>query len=756
MRPHSHRPTTIALTVLGLLAMVCGVQLAAATPSAAADAADFDPGFLISDAAFFNGTAMSAKQIDDFIDDRNPGCLQAVCLTNYKENVTAKAATTRCTAIKAASSQSAGQIIATVARSCGISPKAILVILQKEQSLVTSRTPSARSFAYAMGAGCPDSTGCNTPYQGLYQQVYYGASLLKSYTLPSSSHYTRYQAGKTSQILYDTTAGCGTRAVFVRNQATHALYVYTPYTPNKAALKNLYGTGDACSAYGNRNFWRMYIDWFGPTGVIGETEITEFWNSKGGETGTIGTPTGSPVLNTARGGGYYQGFTNGSVAWTQQYGARYLKPTFASLWIKTGIGTMGWPQQSTYTSTTFGGGLIQKFMTGMLVQPNGRSAFYMTSGLRNAWETYGGPSGVLGWPHDVKYLVRPGLWAMDFDKGTVVHNGSRFAWVHSSFAEDYLALGDVTSALGWPTGNYTADSMRNGVGWQRFTNGKMFESTKYGVHEVTGTIYNAYAKLGGRVAIGWPTSEPYTDPVSGLLRQDFEDASILTDGKAAYVVAAPLVDEAVKRGLFGGSLGAPTGTPLWSKANGGGVVQDFKGGTLAYGPSGEVAYVYGGLLTAWNAKGRESGVLGWPTSNRYNDDAVGTIDQDFQFGTVFHNRVKWGTVGVNFVSIARDFGVTTSPLGWATSNTVKVSKNGGGQYQSFKGGTLTWHAGANFYVPSSVWTTVRSHGGVSGSTVGWPTAAATWDAKKATWVQKFQFATITCVTGKACTVKAAS
>lgn len=28
-------------------------------------------------------------------------------------------------------------------------------------------------------------------------------------------------------------------------------------------MSNLYGTGDSCSAYGNRNFWRMYTDWFG-------------------------------------------------------------------------------------------------------------------------------------------------------------------------------------------------------------------------------------------------------------------------------------------------------------------------------------------------------------------------------------------------------------------------------------------------------------------------------------------------------------
>ena len=53
--------------------------------------------------------------------------------------------------------------------------------------------------------------------------------------------------------------------MYIRNQATAALYIYTPYRPNQGALNNLYGTGDSCSSYGNRNFWRMFTDWFGST-----------------------------------------------------------------------------------------------------------------------------------------------------------------------------------------------------------------------------------------------------------------------------------------------------------------------------------------------------------------------------------------------------------------------------------------------------------------------------------------------------------
>jgi hypothetical protein len=68
-----------------------------------------------------------------------------------------------------------------------------------------------------------------------------------------------------ANIQYNPNAGCGSGTVYIQNQATAGLYNYTPYQPNPAALNNLYGTGDGCSAYGNRNFWRMFNDWFGST-----------------------------------------------------------------------------------------------------------------------------------------------------------------------------------------------------------------------------------------------------------------------------------------------------------------------------------------------------------------------------------------------------------------------------------------------------------------------------------------------------------
>jgi hypothetical protein len=50
--------------------------------------------------------------------------------------------------------------------------------------------------------------------------------------------------------------------VFIENQATANLYIYTPYTPNSAALAAGYGSAP-CGAYGNRNFFLYFSDWFG-------------------------------------------------------------------------------------------------------------------------------------------------------------------------------------------------------------------------------------------------------------------------------------------------------------------------------------------------------------------------------------------------------------------------------------------------------------------------------------------------------------
>jgi hypothetical protein len=229
-------------------------------------ASDFDPGNIISDTVFFDPGAMTVDQVQAFLDARGAGCAagEQPCLKDFRDLTVAKAADGLCNGYPGGLWQSAAQIVVGVAQSCHVNPRVLLVLLEKEQSLVTRTRPTTYAYLRATGFGCPDSAPCNAQYFGLFNQVYLAARQYQKYAA-YPDQYPRYRPGRSNTILYHPNAACGTSSVYIQNQATAGLYTYTPYRPNAAALANLYGTGDSCSAYGNRNFWRLFTDWFGST-----------------------------------------------------------------------------------------------------------------------------------------------------------------------------------------------------------------------------------------------------------------------------------------------------------------------------------------------------------------------------------------------------------------------------------------------------------------------------------------------------------
>ena len=228
----------------------------------------FDPGNLISDAEFFRSGSMSAEAIQAFLHERNPDCRSGfVCMKDYRETTFSRDASVLCKAYQGAENETAAQIIAKVSEACGVSAEALLVLIQKEQSLVTLTAPSTTRFQKATGYACPDTAPCNAQFFGFYNQVYNAAKQFKRYSNPpgTSRFFTWFGVGQTPQIRLHPNAACGTTPVTIRNQATAGLYYYTPYTPNQIAMVNLATAGDSCSSYGNRNFWRVYNYWFNPT-----------------------------------------------------------------------------------------------------------------------------------------------------------------------------------------------------------------------------------------------------------------------------------------------------------------------------------------------------------------------------------------------------------------------------------------------------------------------------------------------------------
>lgn len=256
--------------MLGAFLVVGGTP----APSQALSGSSFDPGNIISDANFFDANAMNQAQIQTFLESQEGTCGNSNCLKLKTTDTTSRPADAMCTAYTGVAGELASTIIFKVQQACSISAKVLLVTLQKEQALVTATAPSDGKIDRAMGYGCPDSTTapgyCDPTYGGLYNQIYRAAWQMKRYGNPpgTSSYFTWVPVGGYANILYQANnPGCGSSSVFIQNKATAALYYYTPYQPNAAALANLSGIGDSCSAYGNRNFWVYYNNWFGsPTG----------------------------------------------------------------------------------------------------------------------------------------------------------------------------------------------------------------------------------------------------------------------------------------------------------------------------------------------------------------------------------------------------------------------------------------------------------------------------------------------------------
>jgi hypothetical protein len=193
----------------------------------------FNPGYLISDQEMTDRFALDLGSVQRVLD-------RGTLATYIATDIDGRA-------------RYAAEIIWRAAQRNGISPKVILTMLQKEQSLVEDSTPSSSQFDWAMGYGvcddCNHETASIQKFKGFAKQINsatlqlydgYIADLINlGYTVAG------YKPGKTFFI--------DDEAVHIQNNATAALYTYTPHLE------------------GNKNFVTIYNRYFGheyPTGSL--------------------------------------------------------------------------------------------------------------------------------------------------------------------------------------------------------------------------------------------------------------------------------------------------------------------------------------------------------------------------------------------------------------------------------------------------------------------------------------------------------
>ncbi|MDD5554823.1 MAG: hypothetical protein PHU57_04355, partial [Patescibacteria group bacterium] len=187
---------------------------------------NFNPNYIIGDSEILDYTAMDLEDIKEFLKDRG-GYLANYSCPDPDGNI-----------------KTAAEIIYDRAVTNLVNPKFLLVLLQKEQSLIEDTSPKQSQLDWAAGYGCPDGGGCNPRWQGFWKQVNSASLQFRDY-MDNPQLYT-YKAGETYTFTnpYSTTA-TGTTIVTPYNKATAALYNYTPHVYN-----------------GNFNFYNIWQRYF--------------------------------------------------------------------------------------------------------------------------------------------------------------------------------------------------------------------------------------------------------------------------------------------------------------------------------------------------------------------------------------------------------------------------------------------------------------------------------------------------------------
>jgi len=189
----------------------------------------FNPNYIISNEEVLNYDSMTEQEIQRFLENKGSYLAHYTCENPDTEK-----------------KLRASEIIYNRATNNKINPKFLLVLLQKEQSLIEDKDPEQGQLNWATGYGCPDGGGCNDRWKGLWKQI--NSASLQFYDYIENPHLYNYQKGHPYTFSNPYSDQDEKTTVIPQNKATAALYNYTPHVYN-----------------GNFNFYKLWHKYFTKT-----------------------------------------------------------------------------------------------------------------------------------------------------------------------------------------------------------------------------------------------------------------------------------------------------------------------------------------------------------------------------------------------------------------------------------------------------------------------------------------------------------
>lgn len=199
------------------------------------DNVDFTPNQIVSDSDMVAYDVLTVDQVKLFLKD------QGGTLADYIDPET---------------NLPAYQIIWQAGQDFKISPKFLITLIQKEQSLATDPSPKQSQYDWATGYSCYGGV-CLDIYRGLARQVQAAAKKFRSYLddleIPGKYQdnfyctFTKWCLGKPKETQ-------DRLVVLPQSKATAALYTYNPYRGNTVV--------DGYKIGANYNFWKIWQAWF--------------------------------------------------------------------------------------------------------------------------------------------------------------------------------------------------------------------------------------------------------------------------------------------------------------------------------------------------------------------------------------------------------------------------------------------------------------------------------------------------------------